>query len=71
MISKKGVMMKSIMIKVIDIKSKDTCDLLAELDHDNNVVKIYNSYGNRLEIGAQNRVRYNKKWWSFEKRQEG
>lgn len=70
MISKKGVMMKSIMIKVIDIKSKDTCDLLAELDHDNNVVKIYNSYGNRLEIGAQNRVRYNKKWWSFEKRQE-
>ncbi|MCU4422723.1 MULTISPECIES: hypothetical protein [Acinetobacter] len=63
--------MKSIMIKVIDIKSKDTCDLLAELDHDNNVVKIYNSYGNRLEIGAQNRVRYNKKWWSFEKRQEG
>jgi hypothetical protein len=62
--------MKSIMIKVIDIKSKDTCDLLAELDHDNNVVKIYNSYGNRLEIGAQNRVRYNKKWWSFEKRQE-
>jgi len=29
MISKKGVMMKSIMIKVIDIKTKDTCDLLA------------------------------------------
>ena len=62
--------MKSIMIKVIDMKSKDTCDLLAELDQDNNVVKIYNSYGNKLEIGPQNRVRYNKKWWSFEKRQE-
>jgi len=63
-------MMKSIMIKVIDMKSKDTCDLLAELDQDNNVVKIYNSYGNKLEIGPQNRVRYNKKWWYFEKRQE-
>ncbi|MDR6795994.1 hypothetical protein [Acinetobacter calcoaceticus] len=62
--------MKSIMIKVIDMKSKDTCDLLAELDQDNNVVKIYNSYGNRLEIGPESRVRYNKKWWSFEKRQE-
>lgn len=33
MITKKGEMMKSIMIKVIDIKSNDTCDLLAELDH--------------------------------------
>ncbi|MGQ1604837.1 hypothetical protein ACT44L_14570 [Acinetobacter baumannii] len=52
-------------------KMEHTCNLLAELDKDNEVTKIYDYNGNELKINfLQNQVYYNKTWWQFTKNQD-
>lgn len=51
-------------------KMEHTCNLLAELDNNNEVIKIYDSNGNELKINfLNNEVYFNKTWWQFTKKQ--
>ncbi|AVF43593.1 hypothetical protein [Acinetobacter nosocomialis] len=63
--------MSQVMIMVMEAgKMEHTCNLLAELDKNNEVTKIYDSNGNELKINFQrNDVYFNKTWWQFSKKQ--
>lgn len=51
-------------------RMEHTCNLLAELDKNNEVTKIYDSNGNELKINfLNNEVYFNKIWWQFTKKQ--
>lgn len=47
-----------------------TCNLLADLDKNNEVTKLYDFNGNELKINfLNNEVYFNKTWWQFTKKQ--
>lgn len=52
-------------------KAEHTCNLLAELNKNGEVTKLYDYNGNELKINfLQNQVYYNKTWWQFTKKQD-
>ncbi|AZC09395.1 hypothetical protein DKE47_005915 [Acinetobacter nosocomialis] len=63
--------MSQVMIMVSECgKMEHTCNLLAELNKNNEVTKIYDSNGNELKINfLRNEVYFNKIWWQFSKKQ--
>lgn len=60
-----------VMIMVMEAgKVEHTCNLLAELDKNNEVIKIYDYSNNELKINFQrSEVYFNKTWWQFTKKQ--
>lgn len=65
--------MSQVMIMVREAgKMEHTCNLLADLDKNNEVTKIYDFNGNELKINfLNNEVYFNKIWWQFSKKQNG
>ena len=59
--------MSQVMIMVYEAgKAEHTCNLLAELNKNNEVTKIYSPNGNELKINfLRNEVYSNKIWWQF------
>lgn len=64
--------MSQVMIMVYKSgKAEHTCNLLAELDKNNEVIKIYDYSNNELKINFhRNEVCFNKIWWQFSKKQK-
>ncbi len=51
-------------------KVEHTCNLLADINKNGEVTKLYDYNGNELKINfLQNQVYYNKTWWHFDKKQ--
>ncbi|ENU45352.1 hypothetical protein I6L25_00890 [Acinetobacter nosocomialis] len=49
-------------------KMEHTCNLLAELNKNGEVTKLYDFNGNELKINfSNNEVYFNKTWWQFTK----
>ncbi|WP_284081673.1 hypothetical protein [Acinetobacter nosocomialis] len=63
--------MTQVIIMVIEAgKAEHTCNLLAELNKNNEVTKIYSPNGSELNINfLRNEVYFNKLWWQFSKKQ--
>ncbi|EPF6070022.1 hypothetical protein KD918_16370 [Acinetobacter baumannii] len=63
--------MAQIMIMVMEAgKAEHTCNLLADINKNGEVTKLYDYNGNELKINfLQNQVYYNKTWWQFTKKQ--
>lgn len=61
--------MQQLMIMVTEVgKLEHTCNLLADLNKNNEVTKIYDLNGNELKINfLNNEVYFNKTWWQFTK----
>lgn len=60
------------LIKIRDITSDRNLDLLADLDKNGEVTKIYDYNGNELKINfLREEVYYKKTWWKFQKKQGG
>ncbi len=52
-------------------KVEHTCNLLADINKNGQVTKLYDYNGNELKINfLQNQVYYNKTWWQFTKKQD-
>ncbi len=52
-------------------KAEHTCNLLADINKNGEVTKLYDYNGNELKINfLQNQVYYNKTWWQFAKKQD-
>ena len=52
-------------------KSEHTCNLLADINKNGEVTKLFDYNGNELKINfLQNQVYYNKIWWQFTKKQD-
>ncbi|ARG17567.1 hypothetical protein B7L44_13790 [Acinetobacter nosocomialis] len=64
--------MAQIMIMVMEAgKAERTCNLLADINKNGEVTKLYDYNGNELKINfLQNQVYYNKTWWQFTKKQD-
>lgn len=64
--------MAQIMIMVMEAgKAEHTCNLLADINKNGEVTKLYDYNGNELKINfLQNQVYYNKTWWQFTKKQD-
>ncbi|ENW41157.1 TPA: hypothetical protein RP450_001120 [Acinetobacter baumannii] len=59
------------LIKIRDITSDRNVDLLADLDKNGEVIKIYDYNGNELKINfLRDEVYYKKTWWHFQKKQK-
>lgn len=59
------------LIKIRDITSDRNVDLLADLDKNGEVTKIYDYNGNELKINfLREEVYYKKTWWKFQKKQK-
>ncbi|ONN52037.1 hypothetical protein AC056_00980 [Acinetobacter genomosp. 33YU] len=60
-----------VMIMVYEAgRVEHTCNLLADLDKNNEVTKLYDFNGNELKINfLNNEVYFNKTWWQFTKKQ--
>ncbi len=60
------------MIMVLEAgKAEHTCNLLAEINKNGEVTKLYDYNGNELKINfLQDQVYYNKTWWQFTKKQD-
>lgn len=59
------------LIKVHNRASDRIIDLLAELDKNGEVTKIYGYDGNELKINfLREEVYYKKTWWQFQKKQK-
>lgn len=60
------------MIMVMEVgKSEHTCNLLADINKNGEVTKLFDYNGNELKINfLQNQVYYNKIWWQFTKKQD-
>ena len=60
------------MIMVMEAgKVEHTCNLLADINKNGEVTKLYDYNGNELKINfLQNQVYYNKTWWQFTKKQD-
>ncbi|MEI1691259.1 hypothetical protein [Acinetobacter nosocomialis] len=65
--------MSQVMIMVYEAgKVERTCNLLADLDKNNEVTKIYDYNNNELKINFQrSEVYFNMTWWQFSKKQNG
>lgn len=65
--------MMQVMIMVYEAgKVEHTCNLLADLDKNNEVIKIYDYNNNELKINfRRNEVYFNKTWWQFSRKQNG
>ncbi|WP_098732370.1 hypothetical protein [Acinetobacter baumannii] len=62
--------MQQLMIMVTEVgKLEHTCNLLADLDKNGNVLKIYDYSLNELPINLDGTVTYNGKRWTFDKKQ--
>ncbi|MGQ0880328.1 hypothetical protein ACT40H_06310 [Acinetobacter baumannii] len=61
-----------VMIMVMEAgKAEHTCNLLADINKNGEVTKLYDYNGNELKINfLQNQVYYNKTWWQFTKKQD-
>ncbi|MGO5536022.1 hypothetical protein PGK06_012535 [Acinetobacter baumannii] len=64
--------MTQVMIIVMEAgKAEHTCNLLADINKNGEVTKLYDYNGNELKINfLQNQVYYNKTWWQFTKKQD-
>ncbi|CAM0757698.1 hypothetical protein ACSR4G_10605 [Acinetobacter baumannii] len=64
--------MAQVMIMVMEAgKVEHTCNLLADINKNGEVTKLYDYNGNELKINfLQNQVYYNKTWWQFTKKQD-
>ncbi|MFX2143526.1 hypothetical protein [Acinetobacter baumannii] len=64
--------MAQVMIMVLEAgKAEHTCNLLAEINKNGEVTKLYDYNGNELKINfLQDQVYYNKTWWQFTKKQD-
>lgn len=64
--------MAQVMIMVMEAgKAEHTCNLLADINKNGEVTKLYDYNGNELKINfLQNQVYYNKAWWQFTKKQD-
>ncbi|MCJ8985732.1 hypothetical protein K5E12_08110 [Acinetobacter baumannii] len=64
--------MAQVMIMVMEAgKAEHTCNLLADINKNGEVTKLYDYNGNELKINfLQNQVYYNKTWWQFAKKQD-
>jgi len=64
--------MAQVMIMVMEAgKAEHTCNLLADINKNGEVTKLYDYHGNELKINfLQNQVYYNKTWWQFTKKQD-
>ncbi|HDG9823126.1 MULTISPECIES: hypothetical protein [Acinetobacter calcoaceticus/baumannii complex] len=64
--------MAQVMIMVVEAgKAEHTCNLLADINKNGEVTKLYDYNGNELKINfLQNQVYYNKTWWQFTKKQD-
>ena len=64
--------MAQVMIMVMEVgKSEHTCNLLADINKNGEVTKLFDYNGNELKINfLQNQVYYNKIWWQFTKKQD-
>ncbi len=52
-------------------KAEHTCNLLADINKNGEVTKLYDYNGNELKINfLQGQVYYNKTWWQFTKKQD-
>ncbi len=61
-----------VMVMVMEAgKAERTCNLLADINKNGEVTKLYDYNGNELKINfLQNQVYYNKTWWQFTKKQD-
>ncbi|MDS7929213.1 hypothetical protein RMB13_06940 [Acinetobacter sp. V102_4] len=60
------------LIKIFKNGSTNFVDLLAELDKNGEVTKIYDYNGNELKINfLRNEVYYKKMWCQFQRKQDG
>ncbi|MDA5043709.1 hypothetical protein PGJ86_07760 [Acinetobacter baumannii] len=64
--------MAQVMIMVMEAgRVEHTCNLLADINKNGEVTKLYDYNGNELKINfLQNQVYYNKTWWQFTKKQD-
>ncbi|AZC10088.1 MULTISPECIES: hypothetical protein [Acinetobacter calcoaceticus/baumannii complex] len=64
--------MAQVMIMVMEAgKAEHTCNLLADINKNGEVTKLYDYNGNELKINfLQGQVYYNKTWWQFTKKQD-
>lgn len=64
--------MSSQLIKIHYHADSRVADLLADLDKNGEVTKIYDLNGNELKINfLRDEVYYKKVWWHFQKKQGG
>ncbi len=63
--------MTSELIKIYNHAYSRVADLLADLDKNGEVTKIYDLNGNELKINfLRDEVYYKKTWWQFTKKQD-
>ncbi|ENV92411.1 hypothetical protein F937_01805 [Acinetobacter calcoaceticus ANC 3680] len=59
------------LIKIHDLANSKVLDLLADIDKNGEVTKIYDYNGNELKINfLRDEVYYKKTWWHFQKKQK-
>jgi hypothetical protein len=64
-------LMSTQLIKIRNTAIDRSVDLLAELDKNGEVTKIYDYSGNELKINfLRDEVYYKKLWWQFQKKQK-
>ncbi|MBP4462161.1 hypothetical protein ITF40_06500 [Acinetobacter baumannii] len=65
--------MSQVMIMVSEAgKVEHTCNLLADINKNGEVTKLYDYNGNELKINfLRDEVYYKKVWWHFQKKQGG
>lgn len=65
-----SALMSTQLIKVRNTASDRNIDLLADLDKNGEVTKIYDYNGNELKVNfLRDEVYYKKLWWQFSKKQ--
>lgn len=64
--------MAQVMIMVVEAgKAEHTCNLLADINKNGEVTKLYDYNGNELKINfLRDEVYYKKTWWQFTKKQD-
>ncbi|AXX46633.1 hypothetical protein [Acinetobacter baumannii] len=64
--------MQQLMIMVYEAgKVEHTCNLLADINKNGEVTKLYDYNGNELKINfLRDEVYYKKTWWQFTKKQD-
>ncbi|EJB8413045.1 hypothetical protein [Acinetobacter baumannii] len=64
--------MQQLMIMVTEVgKLEHTCNLLADINKNGEVTKLYDYNGNELKINfLRDEVYYKKTWWQFTKKQD-
>ncbi|MEA1231112.1 hypothetical protein ODQ17_17190 [Acinetobacter sp. IRS14] len=62
--------MSNQLIKLHDFANTKNVDLVADIDKNGEVTKIYDYNGNELKINfLRDEVYYKKTWWKFQKKQ--